>query len=207
MRNYVKKYTFQKELRFLVLVAIKESTEKTNARGKLEVRNYPVPLHSIAEKLQENKKIWNGYDIETSFEDKLSEALKSLRFLGFPKVADAPDLNDFQRSKKAAIYLVKSDGGWYRGEAFDSSLKAVAFELADAMDLNTGNPIDIKEPEYETIRIQGKTIMTYTDFQHLEKIVNQGIYKVTGRTTFEQWEWLYKTFGKALDLENHSSVK
>lgn len=207
MRNYGKQYTFLKELRFLVLIAIKELTEKSNATGKLEVQNYPIPLHRIAEKLQENKKIWNGYDVETSFEDKLSEALESLSLLGYPKAADAPDLSPFERSKKAAIYWLESDGGWYRGEAFDSSLKAVALELADVMDLNTGNPIDIKEPEYETIHITKKTIMTYADFQNLEKIVNEDIYKVIGRTTFEQSQWLCKTFGKDLDLENHSSVK
>lgn len=207
MRNYQKQYTFQKELRFLVLFAIKKLTEKLNARGKLEVQDNPVPLHSIAEKLQENKKIWNSYDIKMSFEDKLSEALKSLRLFGCPQKADAPDLSDDQRAKKAAIYLVKSDGGWYRGEAFDSSLKAVALELADVMDLNTGNPIDIKEPEYETIHITKETIMTYSDFRNLEQIVNEDIYKVIGRTTFEQSQWLCKTFGKDLDLENHSSMK
>lgn len=202
MRNYQKLYTFQKELRFLVLFAIKELTEKSNATGQLEVQNNPIPLHRIAEKLQENKKIWNGYDVETSFEEKLSEALESLSFLGRPKATDTPGLSPFERSK---IYYV--DGSWHRGGAFDSSLMAAALELADALDLNTGNPIDIKEPEYETIHITKKTIMTYTDFRNLEKIVNEDIYKVIGRTTFEQSQWLCKTFGKDLDLENHSSVK
>lgn len=205
MRNYQKQYTFQKELRFLILFAIKELTEKLNTRGKLEVQDNPVPLHSIAEKLQENKKSWNGYDVETPFEDKLSDALTSLSSLDSPIVGDAQNSDYSKGKKEATIYYV--DGGWHRGEAFDSSLKAVALELADVMDLNTGNPIDIKEPEYETIHITKKTIMTYTDFQNLEKIVNEDIYKVIGRTTFEQSQWLCKTFGKDLDLENHSSVK
>ena len=205
MGNYQKQYTFQKELRFLVLVAIKELTEKSNANGKLEVQNDPIPLHRIAEKLQENKKIWNGYDVKTSFEDKLSDALTNLSTLDSPTVEEALGKKYSKETKKAIIYY--RDGGWYRGKTFDSGLKAVALELANVMDLNTGNPIDIKEPEYETIHIEGKTIMTYADFQNLEKIVNEDIYKVIGRTTFEQSQWLCKTFGKDLDLENHSSVK
>ena len=154
--------------------------------------------------MQENKKIRNGYGVETPFEDKLSDALTSLSTLDSPTVENALGKDYFKEIKKATIYY--ADGGWHRGKAFDSSLKAVALELANVMDLNTGNPIDIKGPEYETIHIKRKTIMTYTDFQNLEKIVNEDIYKVIGRATFEQSQWLCKTFGKDLDLENHSAV-
>ena len=192
MSKYERTYTNIKELRFLVLIAIKELTEE---KGKAT----PIPLHNIVEKLEANKKNWDRYNMGTSFEDKLSEALTSLSTFDSPKVKVAPDLSPLERAKKAAIYY--ADGGWYRGEAFESNIKKVATELADVLDLDMAAPIEIEEPEYEKKSFDKKTVMTYKDFQKLAAIVNRDIYEVIGHTTFEQSAWLRKEFGKALGIK------
>lgn len=193
MSKYERTYTNIKELRFLVLIAIKELTEE---KGEAT----PIPLHNIVERLEANKKNWDRYNMGTPFEDKLSDALASLNTFDFPKVEG---LDYSKEKKKAAIYL--GEGGWFRGEAFEANIKKVATELADVLDFDMAVPIEVEEPEYEKNHLDEdsnkKTVMTYKDFQKLAAILNEDIYKTIGRTTFEQSAWLRKEFGKALEIK------
>lgn len=186
-------YTMKKALNFLVLVSIRDLTEEkkpTDEAGhKIEesdpsvakkIKAIRISLHEIENKLTENKKMWDNYHTHTSFSDKLSKALA--------------DFNIVQDDSKAIVRF--NDGGWYRGVCFDSGLKQAAEKLADALEFDLAAPVEIKEPQYDLLPVEKKTIMTYEDFNTLANILNEDIYKVIGRTSVEQAAWTRKILGK-----------
>lgn len=173
MSKYERQYTIQKELKFLVLLAVHDLT-------KAKIIDDRVTLTEIESRLAENKSLWDAFDTGTPFAQKLSDTLSSIH-----------NSNCKDRSQ---IIISFADGGWYRKKKFDTELKNVAIELSNSLDFDMEVPVGITEPNYiEFVKkhVEKKTIMVYEDFDRLAEI--SGIKeqcKIIGSSPEEQAAWL-----------------